>query len=47
MKIIAISGAFGGTHLMAAAKLGADATLVKPASPERLLETVRKTLALG
>jgi CheY-like chemotaxis protein len=44
VKIIAISGAFGGSFLKAATLLGADATLLKPVDPGQLLETVRKTL---
>ncbi len=44
LKIIAVSGAFGGDFLKAAAMLGSHATLVKPVSAEELLETVRKTL---
>jgi CheY-like chemotaxis protein len=44
LKIIAVSGAFGGNMLTTAEALGADETLMKPVSPERLLETVRQTL---
>lgn len=44
LKLIAVSGAFGGSFLKFAAKLGADATLEKPVSPDRLLETVRHLL---
>ena len=42
VKILVVSGAFGGTLLPLAAKLGADATLAKPLAPEVLLETVNK-----
>ena len=45
VKIIAVSGAFGGGYLAVAAMLGADATLTKPVSPEQLLEAVRQALA--
>jgi len=44
IKIIAISGAFGGSMLRAAELLGAHATLPKPCSSSQLLKTVRKTL---
>lgn len=43
-KIIAISGAFGGKFLGAAKLLGADATLAKPVTPDKLVETVRQLL---
>jgi DNA-binding NarL/FixJ family response regulator len=42
---VAISGAFGGRYLTAAASLGADATILKPVSPHDLLDTVSKVLA--
>ena len=42
--IIAISGAFGGEFLTVAAKLGADAILNKPVSPDLLLEKVAAVL---
>jgi len=44
LKIIAVSGAFGGRFLEAAAMLGAAATLLKPVSPNQLIEAVRRTL---
>jgi|GEM_PF-508833 len=44
VKIIAVSGAFVGSFLKTAAMLGADATLMKPVSPDQLIEAVRKTL---
>ena len=44
LRIIAISGAFGGTMLPAAKLLGAHATLPKPCSPSHLLATLRKVL---
>jgi CheY-like chemotaxis protein len=44
MKIIAISGAFGGNMLRAAELLGAHATVLKPCSPSQLLTIVRKVL---
>jgi DNA-binding response OmpR family regulator len=46
LKIIAISGAFEGRYLNAAASLGADATLLKPVSPADLLSTVSTVLAV-
>lgn len=45
LKIIALSGAFGGTYLRAAVKLGASATLLKPISRDTLLSTVREVLS--
>lgn len=45
LRIIAISGAFGGSFLKVAKSLGAHAALAKPVSPEELLETVRQVLA--
>lgn len=45
MKIIAVSGAFGGSFLRVAARLGANATLMKPVSPDQLLQAVRDVLA--
>lgn len=42
VKILVVSGAFGGTFLPIAAKLGADATLAKPVEPEALIEAVNK-----
>jgi CheY-like chemotaxis protein len=47
LKIIAVSGAFGGSSLRTAALLGADATLSKPVSPDQLLAAVRKVLNVG
>ncbi|HTX75666.1 MAG TPA: response regulator, partial [Terracidiphilus sp.] len=44
VRIIAMSGAFGGSFLKHAQLLGADATLSKPVSPEALFETVRSLL---
>jgi CheY-like chemotaxis protein len=44
IKIIAMSGAFGGDYLRIAAYLGAHSTLAKPISLETLLETVQRTL---
>jgi PAS domain S-box-containing protein len=44
MKIVAVSGAFGGTMLKAARVLGANATMLKPVRPDDLLDTVRKML---
>ena len=43
-KIIAISGAFEGNLLGAAKLLGADATLAKPVTSDKLVETVRQLL---
>jgi PAS domain S-box-containing protein len=45
MKVVAVSGAFGGSFLKAARLMGASATLSKPVSPERLLQTVTDALA--
>jgi CheY-like chemotaxis protein len=44
LRTIAVSGAFGGTFLEAAKALGASAVLLKPVSPDRLLETVQQAL---
>jgi hypothetical protein len=41
MKIISMSGAFGGHYLKVASKLGADARLAKPIDREELLKVVR------
>jgi CheY-like chemotaxis protein len=41
-KIVAVSGAFGGQFLKVAQALGADAILMKPVSPDQLLETVHE-----
>ena len=45
LPVIAISGAFGGSFLETASRLGATATLAKPIDPETLLRAVRKALA--
>jgi len=47
VKIIAISGAFGGQFLSTARLLGADATLMKPVSPNQLRGTVAEVLSRG
>lgn len=44
LKIIAVSGAFGGTFLKVAQALGANATLAKPVSPDELLATAESLL---
>ncbi len=44
LRIIAISGAFGGNMLRVAEFLGAHASLPKPCSPTHLLSIVRKVL---
>ena len=44
IKIVAVSGAFGGAFLGMAEKLGANATLMKPVTPDHLLATVRRVL---
>ncbi|MGA2963648.1 MAG: response regulator [Candidatus Korobacteraceae bacterium] len=44
LRIIAISGAFGGNMLRVAELLGAHATLLKPCSPSHLLAIVHKVL---
>ncbi len=44
LKIIAISGAFGGNMLHVAELLGADASLPKPCDHNRLLATVRRLM---
>jgi CheY-like chemotaxis protein len=44
VKIIAISGAFGGQYLKAAEMLGADGILRKPVSAESLLAKVSDVL---
>lgn len=46
VKIIAISGAFGGSFLTVAQRMGANATLLKPVSPAQLVATVRSLLPL-
>jgi CheY-like chemotaxis protein len=45
LPVIAISGAFGGSYLKTARRLGATATLAKPIDPETLLRAVRDALA--
>lgn len=45
LKIVAMSGAFGGEYLTIAGLLGAHATLQKPLRLEVVLNTVRQTLA--
>jgi PAS domain S-box-containing protein len=47
LKIIAISGMFGGRFLHAAELLGAHATLAKPIRPDDLLDAVRRVLSAG
>ena len=44
LKIIAISGKFGGQFLRVAKLFGAQATLTKPVLPDQLLEAVRQVL---
>jgi len=44
LPVIAISGAFGGTYLDLAKKLGADAVLKKPFEPGAILGEVRRQL---
>src|ERR1022692_416453 len=45
LPVIVISGAFGGSYLKTARRLGATATLAKPIDPETLLRAVRDALA--
>ena len=45
LKIVAVSGAFGGTFLKAAQMLGANTSLLKPISPDQLLAAVQTALA--
>lgn len=45
MKVVAVSGAFGGSFLKAARLMGASATLSKPVSPEKLVQTITEALA--
>jgi CheY-like chemotaxis protein len=47
VKIVAVSGAFGGEYLKVASMLGAAATLLKPVSEEVLVETVQRLLGDG
>lgn len=44
IKVIAMSGAFGGDYLRIAAYLGAHATLAKPIQMDKLLKLVGETL---
>ena len=44
LKIIAVSGAFGGGFLKVAELLGANATLAKPVDPDQLITEVRDLL---
>lgn len=44
LKIIAISGAFGGSILPAGKLLGSHATLPKPCSPSHLLAVIHEAL---
>jgi PAS domain S-box-containing protein len=46
VKIIAVSGAFGGQYLRAAEFMGADASLMKPVGAERLRRTIQRVLGL-
>jgi CheY-like chemotaxis protein len=45
LKVVAVSGAFGGTFLKTAQLLGANATLLKPVSPDQLLAAVQGALS--
>ena len=45
LPVIVISGAFGGSYLKTARRLGATAALAKPIDPETLLRAVREALA--
>ena len=45
IPMIAISGAFGGTYLELAKKLGADAVFRKPFEPETILSEVRRLIS--
>lgn len=47
LKVIAMSGAFGGDYLRIASYLGAHATLAKPIQMNTLLRLVAKTLSAG
>ncbi len=44
LKIIAVSGAFGGGFLKMAKLLGANSTLAKPVAPEQLISAVQDVL---
>ena len=45
LKIVAISGAFGGEFLGLALRLGADITLPKPIRPDVFIKTVQQLIA--
>ena len=45
VKVIAMSGAFGGDYLRIASYLGAHATLAKPIQMEALLNLVREVMS--
>lgn len=45
VKVIAMSGAFGGDYLRIAQYLGASKTLAKPVHADALLRTVEEALA--
>lgn len=47
LKIIAMSGAFGGDYLRIAGYLGAHSTLAKPINMETLISTLEKTISEG
>lgn len=47
VKVIAMSGAFGGDYLQIAGFMGAHSTLVKPVKVQTVLETVERVLAGG
>jgi YesN/AraC family two-component response regulator len=47
LKVIAISGAFGGEYLEAAELLGAKASLQKPIDQRELLQTIHDVLNRG
>lgn len=44
LKIVAMSGAFGGDYLRIASYLGAHSTLSKPIKMEKLISTLKETL---
>jgi CheY-like chemotaxis protein len=44
LKIVAISGAFGGEFLAMALRLGADFTLPKPIRPDVFIQTVQRLM---
>lgn len=46
IKILAISGAFGGEFLTIAQRLGADLTLPKPIHPDALVDAVQQLAGL-